>query len=122
MFLLEGTWKNAIASLYFFPGTAGGCFFHYLYHLNKKYKKPICHDVIGGILASKVESKKNWKKYLNSFSVNWVELPSLKEKLQGLGKVNVMSLTNFKRLNICSLETIGGRLRTIQVLYIKSGN
>lgn len=81
-------------------------FFPLLYHLNKKYKKPIYHDVIGGTLADEAQKKKNWKQILNSFTVNWVELPSLQQRLAEIGVNNAETLPNFKRLPICEREEL----------------
>lgn len=81
-------------------------FFPLIYYLNKKYKKPIYHDVIGGTLASEVEKNVSLKKYLNSFSVNWVELDSLQKKLESLGVKNASTLPNFKRLNVCKPDDL----------------
>lgn len=75
-------------------------FFPLLYYLNKIYKKPIYHDAIGGRLANEVREKRNWKKYINSFNKNWVELPSLQNKLIDLGVSNAETLPNFKFLPI----------------------
>ena len=81
-------------------------FFPLLYHLNKKFNKPIYHDAIGGRLALEVERKSRWKKYVNSFRVNWVELPSLQKKLSELGVTNAVTLPNFKRLTVLTENEI----------------
>lgn len=73
-------------------------FFPLLYVINKLYKRPIYHDAIGGRLAKEVEESRKWKKYVCSFKKNWVELPSLENKLRSLGVDNAEVLPNFKRL------------------------
>lgn len=79
-----------------------GCtvFFPMLYWLNKIYKKPIYHDVIGGRLDKAIGEHRNWKKYINAFRVNWVELPSLEHNLTDIGVNNAKTLPNFKRIPI----------------------
>lgn len=81
-------------------------FFPLLYWLNRKYKKPIYHDAIGGQLAKEVKRKRAWSKYLNSFSVNWVESEQLKSRLESLGVKNVEYLPNFKRLNVIEEDSL----------------
>lgn len=75
-------------------------FFPLLYYLNKHYRKHIYHDAIGGRLAIQAGERKRWVKYLNSFEVNWVELPSLRDDLKALGVNNAEYLPNFKRINV----------------------
>ena len=80
--------------------------FPLIYYLNKFFKKPIYHDAIGGLLAEETKKNKRCKKYISSFSINWVELPSLKENLKKLGVNNVDVLPNFKDIKILTDDDI----------------
>ncbi len=68
----------------------------------KCFKTRVYHDVIGGNLDSYVEKQLKFKKYLNSFMVNWVETANMACSLEKLGINNTQVLPNFKRLNIVS--------------------
>lgn len=94
-------------------GRGRSFFFPLLYWLDKWYKKPIYHDAIGGRLAQEVIKKKNWKKYLNAFKVNWVEIPSLKDRLNELGIDNARVLPNFKRLPVLKQEELNTKIPEI---------
>ena len=85
-----------------------GCavFFPILHWFNKIFKKPIYHDVIGGCFDEVMRSHPSWKKYINAFRVNWVELPSLERKLQDAGIRNAVTLPNFKRLPILRADEL----------------
>jgi len=73
------------------------CFSHF-------FKRRIYHDVIGGNLDNYVEQVPSFRKYLNSFQVNWVETKGLKKRLENAGVTNCEVLPNFKRLNIVKIE------------------
>lgn len=73
-------------------------YFPLLYFFAKVFKKNVYHDIIGGNLPELISKHKNWLKYLNSFKVNWIELHSVKEKLDDLGLKNVEVLPNFKEI------------------------
>lgn len=73
-------------------------YFPLLYYLNFVFRRNIYHDIIGGNLAELIPQHKNWLKYLNSFKVNWIELNSVKKKLDALGLENVEVLPNFKEI------------------------
>lgn len=88
-------------------------FFPLLYYLNKIKKIPIYHVAIGGRLLEEVESKRNWKKYICSFSVNWIELTSLQRKLVEAGVANAETLPNFKRLDIVPEEEMNTQIPEI---------
>lgn len=60
----------------------------------------IYHDVIGGNLDTYVQKYPQFKKYLNSFRLNWVETNKLKESLQKVGVSNCVVIPNFKRLKL----------------------
>lgn len=66
------------------------------------FHKRIYHDVIGGNLDTYVERYPKFKRYLNSFQVNWVETEGLKQKLEKQGVNNCEVMPNFKRLSIVS--------------------
>jgi len=75
-------------------------YFPILYFCAKVFRKRIYHDVIGGNLNDYVINRPKFKKYLNSFRVNWVETKKLQEELMNNGILNVEIMPNFKRLNI----------------------
>lgn len=69
----------------------------------------VYHDVIGGNLDSYVKEIPKFKKYLNSFRVNWVETYQLKSKLELLGITNCVVMPNFKRLEIVDSKTLNNK-------------
>lgn len=78
-------------------------FFPFFYYLNKIYKKNIYHSLIGGRLASNIEKYPSWKKYVNSFKINWVESHELVSLLNNMGVMNAQYLPNFKKLEKAEL-------------------
>ncbi len=72
--------------------------------LNKRYKKPILHDCIGGSMDKLVIQYPSLRKYFNAFTVNWVETQLLKRNLEAVGIQNVEVLPNFKPLE-CVYES-----------------
>lgn len=75
-------------------------YFPLLSFLANKFHYKIYHDVIGGNLDQYVIRFPKYKKYLNSFAVNWVETNSLKEKLNKCEINNCDVIPNFKKLKI----------------------
>lgn len=73
-------------------------FFAQKFHIN------IYHDVIGGNLDIYVSKYPKFKKYLNSFQINWVETAGMKRKLEEQGIENCEVMPNFKRLSIADRE------------------
>ena len=73
-------------------------FFPLLYICSVVFRKNVYHDVIGGSMAMIIESNPRYKKYLNSFRVNWVETDFLKKELEQQGIQNVAVLPNFRRV------------------------
>ena len=69
-----------------------------------KFHKNIYHDVIGGNLDLYVSKYPKFKKYLNSFQVNWVETEGMKSKLIDQGINNCEVMPNFKRLTIADID------------------
>ena len=69
-----------------------------------KFHKNIYHDVIGGNLDLYVSKYPKFKKYLNSFQVNWVETEGMKRKLIDQGINNCEVMPNFKRLTIADID------------------
>ena len=80
--------------------------FPLLYFCSRCLKKRVYHSVIGASLAQRVITYKNFKKYLNSFCVNWCETIGLVKKLHELGVSNAELLYNCKRLNPISENEI----------------
>ena len=52
-------------------------YFPFLYYWKKFFKLDVYHYVIGGTLGDYVEKKILWKKYISSFTENWVETFSI---------------------------------------------
>ncbi len=74
-------------------------YFPILYFFVKTFHTRVFHDVIGGNLDTYVKKIPKFKKYLNSFRINWVETDGLKQKLEAQGIHNCKVIPNFKRLN-----------------------
>ena len=79
-------------------------YFHLLYWSKKILGTQVYHDVLGGKLDVLLKRHNNWSKYISSFVVNWVELPSLYNILHKQGIKNVQLLPNFKNLQILKNE------------------
>lgn len=62
-------------------------------------KRKIFHFVIGGDLAVQTARHKAWKKYLNSFEKNYVEIKRMCTDLEKCGVKNSQLIPNFKNLN-----------------------
>lgn len=75
-------------------------YFPILSFFSKVFQINVYHDVIGGNLDNYVSKYPRFKKYLNSFRVNWVETEGMKKKLQLQGIHNCEVMPNFKRLKI----------------------
>lgn len=75
-------------------------YFPLLFFYVKHFHTRIYHDVIGGNLDKYVKQYSGFKKYLNSFVVNWVETNGLKKRLEMVGVDNCQVIPNFKRLPI----------------------
>lgn len=74
-------------------------FLPFLYYVNKITKKKIYHFVIGGNLAEQAQQHKTWKKYLNSFEKNYVEMKRMCMDLEKCGVNNSQLIPNFKNLS-----------------------
>lgn len=81
-------------------------YFPLLYQFSKLFHIRIYHDVIGGNLGIHVDNNPKYKKYLNSFRVNWVETEGLKIKLISKGITNCKVIPNFKRLHLIDKKDI----------------
>lgn len=79
-----------------------GCrfYFPFLYYANKLLHRKIYHRVIGGNLGGGVEQYPVWVKYLNSFSVNWVEGTAQLNQLVNLGITNAVETYTFRNSQI----------------------
>ena len=73
-------------------------YFPLLNRLSRMFGKRIYHDVIGGRLEEEVKQHPQYKDYLNSFRVNWVETRKLKLELEEAGIRNAEILPNFRRM------------------------
>ena len=74
--------------------------FPILSFMSKYVNKEIFHYAIGGRLADEVLKSKKMKKYVQSFSSNWVESKKLAKQLQELGVENTIYIPNFKKISI----------------------
>lgn len=79
-------------------------YFPLLSFFSDKFHKNVYHDVIGGNLDLYVSKYPKFKKYLNSFQINWVETEGMKKKLIDQGINNCEVMPNFKRLSIVNLD------------------
>lgn len=79
-------------------------YFPILFFFSRFLGLHVYHDVIGGNLASYVEQNPIFKRYLNSFEVNWVESKNLEKQLVEMGIVNCEVIPNFKRLNLANVK------------------
>ena len=75
-------------------------YFPLLYFFSIFFHIKVYHNVIGGNLDKYVLNNLKFKKYLNSFKVNWVETEGLKEKLLKQEIKNCKVIPNFKKLEI----------------------
>ena len=97
------TSKHVIVLL---SGNGMRVYFPILYFLSTFFGKKIYHNVIGGNLDTYVIKYPKFKKYLNSFDVNWVETQQLISKMNDVGVTNVQLMPNFKRLNVVNTKNI----------------
>lgn len=81
-------------------------FFPFLYYANKLFRKEIYHSLIGGRLAKNIEEYPSWKKYVNSFAINWVESRELVEELAKLNVHNAEYMPNFKTISALKEEEL----------------
>ncbi len=82
-------------------------YFPLLHFWSKIFHTRIYHDVIGGNLSDYVVKFPKYKKYLNSFKVNWVETHNMKVNLENLGVENAEVLPNFKKLENVNATVYG---------------
>lgn len=80
--------------------------FPLFYILQKYFGKEIYHYAIGGRLMNEVLTHKNYKKYIKSFSGNWLESILLTEQLQKSEIKNAVYIPNFKRITSLSKKEI----------------
>jgi len=73
-----------------------------LVHFNKKYKKKIFYDVIGGWIANVLSNNQALRKALMKFNGILVETSTMKNKLNELNLNNVFVVPNYK--NILPIE------------------
>jgi len=76
------------------------------YCFSKLFRKRIYHRVIGGNINKYVEENRKWVKYLNSFSINWVQSDRIVQKLWEQGVSNGKYLRNFRDAEPISIDEI----------------
>lgn len=81
-------------------------YFPFLYFISKIKKLNVYHDVIGGDLDILIKKRPELCKYLNSFTVNWVETNGIKQRIEALGINNASVLPNFKNLSAIDPQDI----------------
>lgn len=81
-------------------------FFPLLYWCAKLLKKKIYHFLIGGRLAEEIQENKNYKRYIKTFCVNWVESHLIADKLKNAGVTNAEYLPNFKNLPVVTCDEL----------------
>ena len=81
-------------------------FFPMLYWCAKIFRKKVYHCAIGGRLAEEVQENPRWKKYIQSFRVNWIESRQIVESLQAQGVENAEYLPNFKKLPVIAEDAL----------------
>lgn len=81
-------------------------FFPVLYFCAKHFGTRVYHDVIGARLAKFTEEYPVFRKYLNTFKVNWVETENLRRELEKVGVSNAVLMPNFKQLKILSDDQV----------------
>lgn len=81
-------------------------FFPMLYWFAKLLRKKIYHIAIGGRLAEEIEEKPKWKRYIQSFCVNWVESQLIVDSLNKAGVTNGEYLPNVKKLSVMSVDEL----------------
>lgn len=75
-------------------------YFPLLNFAGKVFRTRVYHDVIGGNLDVYIKQNPKFVKYLNNFSVNWVETNQLKKCFESCGVKNCEVIPNFKRLAV----------------------
>lgn len=81
-------------------------YFPILSFFSQKFHINIYHDVIGGNLDVYISKYPKFKKYLNSFQINWVETEGMKRKLEKKGIENCEVIPNFKRLSVANTNIL----------------
>lgn len=80
--------------------------FPVFYYASKLCGKEIYHYAIGGRLADEASQNARMKKYISSFSGNWVESHYIVQKLNNIGVMNAVYVPNFKRLKIMATDEL----------------
>ncbi len=95
--------KNIIVLL---SGNGMKFYFPLLSFFSIAFRARVFHVVIGGNLNEYIKKYPSFKKYLNTFCINWVETQNLKNSLEKVGILNCEVLPNFKRLDIAKESDI----------------
>ncbi len=73
-------------------------YFPILFFFSKVFHVRVYQDMLGGNMDMYVEKYPRFKKYLNSFVVNWSETSYVKRKMDEYGISNFEVLPNFKKI------------------------
>lgn len=87
-------------------------FYPMLYWCTRIFGKKVYHCTIGGRVAEEIQEHPEWKKYVQSFQVNWVESHLIVDHFEQLGVTNAVYLPNFKKLPVVSSEELRTSLST----------
>lgn len=71
-------------------------FYPFLFHWGRLGVNRVFQNIIGGSLADALSRNQTWVKYLNGFSANWAETPSMTEVLLARGVGNARYVPNFR--------------------------
>lgn len=87
-------------------GNGQRVFFPILAKVSRIFGKKIYNNVIGGDLDIAVKSYPKFLDYTNEFCVNWVQMPSMKARLEEMGMKHVEVLPNSKPMRVLADEEI----------------
>ena len=77
-----------------------------LFTINKVFRRKLYYVVIGGFLPQLLKEKPKYRKLVNKFEAIFVQTDNIKKDLETLGIQNVHILSNPKRLNTRTIDSI----------------
>ena len=88
------------------PANNGLLVFSWLLRILKNKEAKLFYDVIGGWLADILSDNPKLLKQLKKLNGIWVETSSMKRDLQAMGLQNIVTVPNFKKLEIVNSEQL----------------